>query len=336
MRGSVRALAGFGVLSIAAVRLLACGGEDPAAPPDPFASFDADLPERDLGPDPDADNADTQAPVDPPSFCNGIVFYASLDGTYAPERSGTPATTFGNAQLVSSGKFGGAASFFEDGGAGDGASAYYTNAQEAGVPWYPNAAGTVSLWYRGTVWSDFTGTPVLWRVMAALPPSVNGGGIALVSTGAAGQFGLINVDNGTQTNQILVFPRSAIRPYVNEGDYNHFVSAWSRGDASTPTAVLMVNGGTGKIFDASVDAPSYADAQPDDAGDLLVPYRATRARPWDSDASAFAFRLGGTGASASDGEIDDVVVWNRVLSLSEMEALYAANAPVGTVCNLKK
>ena len=107
--------------------------------------------------------------------------------------------------------------------------------------------------------------------------------------------------------------------------------------AATPTAVMMINGGTGKIYgDAAADAPSYADAQPNEAGDLLVPYRASRARGWDmSDASPLAFRLGGTGSSAAEGEIDDVAVWNRLLSFSEMEALYAAKTSIGETCKLK-
>ena len=81
MRGSLRAVAGIGVLVLATSRLIAaCGGDDDAAPPDPFTN-DADLPERNLGPDPDAqpDEDGSVVVIDPPSFCNGIVFYASLD-----------------------------------------------------------------------------------------------------------------------------------------------------------------------------------------------------------------------------------------------------------------
>ena len=55
----------------------------------------------------------------------------------------------------------------------------------------------------------------------------------------------------------------------------------------------------------------------------------------DFDASPIAFRLGATAQSAPDGEIDDVVVWNRVLSFAEMEDVYKANAPVGDVCKLR-
>jgi hypothetical protein len=334
MRGAVQASAGCALLLVAALRLVACGGDDASSPPDPLSGSDADLPERNVGPDPDPNDDGSTTVVIPPSFCDGIVFYASLDGTYGPELGATPGSAFGNARLVSNGKFGGATSLLEEGGTSDaGAAVHYYTPPDGGVPWYPDKVGTVSLWYRGEALEE-DGAPVLWRVVGAIPPDpVVGGGLALVSFGA--EFGLVAVNNAQQTQTILTFPRTSIRPYVNRADYNHFVSGWQRGDAATPTAVMMINGGTGKVFDASADAPSYADAQPNEAGDLLVPYRASRARGWDIDASPRAFRLGGTGASAAEGDIDDVVVWNRLLSFSEMAALYATTSPVGDVCKLK-
>jgi hypothetical protein len=267
------------------------------------------------------------------------VFYASLDGAYGPDLGSTPGAPWGNAQLVAGGKFGGATSLLDDGGLGDGAAVYYDTPPDGGVPWFSNDVGTVSLWYRGKAFSGLPSppyAPVFWRAMGSIPPGlVLGGGLTFVLVNP-NQFGLVNTPpNGVQ-QYILTFPLASIQPYLSDGEYNHFVTAWQRGDAAPPpTAVMMINGGTGKVFDAAIDAPSYADAQPDDAGDLLVPYRAIRSRPWDSDASALAFRLGGTGNSSSEGEIDDVAVWNRVLSLDEMQAVYTANAPIGEVCKLK-
>jgi hypothetical protein len=337
MRRAVRTFAGSTLVVFVIARLIGCGGDDTDTPPDPFASLDGDLPERNLGPDPDANEGDSSVVVAPPSYCNGVVFYASLDGAYGPERGGTPGQAYGNPQLVGGGKFGGAVALYQDqdGGGDAGAAVYYYAPPEGGVPWYPNDVGTVSLWYRGAALGGGFDTPVLWRVMAALPPEIVGGGLALVALGPQDTFGIFNVPAGNNQANILTFPRSLIRPYVSGGEYNHFVTAWQRGDAAGPTAVMVINGGTGKVFDASVDAPDYTDAQPNDAGELLVPYRAIRNRPWYSDASAANFRLGGTATSASDGEIDDVVVWNRLLSLAEMEALYAAPTPVGVSCQLK-
>ena len=334
MRGALRAVAVGAVVLFGALRLAGCGNDDADAPPDPFANFDGDLPERNLDPDgpndPDAVNV-----VDPPTYCNGIVFYASLDGTYGPERGGTPGTPFGNPMLVAGGKFGGAVASYQDGGGEAGASVYYYAPPDGGVPWYANEVGTVSLWYRGSALDD-DGNPVLWRVMGGLPPSIAGGGLALVALAGSERFGLLDVSASTSIREIVAFPRSLVRPYVSRGEYNHFVSAWQRGDASAgPKAVMLINGGTGKVFDASIDAPDYSDAQPNEAGDLLIPYRAIRNAPWDSDAAAANFRLGGTGTSASEGEIDDVVVWNRVLTLAEMQGIYETNAPIGQACKLK-
>ena len=337
MRGAVRVVAGCALISFGVARLMGCGGDDPAGPPtDPFANPDGDVPDRDLPPEPDAEDPDSNVvAVDPPSFCNGIVFYASLDGTYGPEIGATPGQGFGAAKLVAGGKFTGAAELYEDGGGDAGSTVYYFTAPDGGVAWYPEKVGTVSLWYRGNALTDVGGSPVMWRVTGTLPnEAVLGGGLALVS--APTQFGLIDVNYNQQQQFILTFPRGTIARYVDPVGFNHFVTGWQRGDAAAPTAVMMINGGTGKIYgDAGPDAPSYADAQPNDSGDLLVPYRASRARGWDSDASPRAFRLGGTAASASEGAIDDVVVWNRLLSFSEMEALYASGAPVGATCKLK-
>jgi hypothetical protein len=337
MRGALRALAGCTMVVFGIARLIGCGGDDAAeTPPDPFASLDGDLPERNLGPDPDAEDPDSSVVVvDPPSYCNGIVFYASLDGTYGPERSGTPGQGFGAAKLVSGGKFTGGVELYADGGGEAGSTVYYFTPPDGGVAWYPDKVGTVSLWYRGNALTAVGGSPVMWRVVGSIPPApVIGGGLTMFSLPT--QFGLVSVDNNQQQQTILTFPRSTIQRYVDLNGFNHFVTGWQRGDAATPTAVMMINGGTGKIYgDAGADAPSYADAQPNEAGDLLVPYRASRARGWDVDASPLAFRLGGTGTSASEGVIDDVVVWNRLLSFSEMEALYAAPGPVGQRCNIK-
>ena len=131
------------------------------APPDPFANLDVDAPERNLGPDPDAEDPDSNiVVVDPPSYCNGIVFYASLDGTYGPERSGTPGQGFGAAKLVSGGKFSGGVELYADGGGEAGATVYYFTPPDGGVAWYPDKVGTVSLWYRGNALKAVGGSPV--------------------------------------------------------------------------------------------------------------------------------------------------------------------------------
>src|SRR5688500_2857492 len=180
MRIVVRTLAGCAVVLLGIARLTGCVGDDSNRPPD-FVGLDADLPDRDLGPDPDATEDSSVVVVDPPSYCDGIVFYASLDNTFVPERSGATGLPHGNAKLVASGKFGGSTSLFEDGGQGDGAAVYYYTPPDGGVPWYPDKVGTVSLWYRGAA-LDENGSPVLWRVTGSIPPApVLGGGLTLLN-----------------------------------------------------------------------------------------------------------------------------------------------------------
>src|SRR5688500_5030435 len=157
MRGTLRAVAGGAVVLLGVVRLIGCGNDDADGPPDPFANLDGDLPERRLA-DPDgANDPDAVNVIDPPSYCNGIVFYASLDGTYGPERGGTPGSPYGAPKLIPSGKFGGAVSLFREDGGEAGANVYYYTPPDGGVPWYPNDVGTVALWYRGVALDDDDG-----------------------------------------------------------------------------------------------------------------------------------------------------------------------------------
>src|SRR6185295_6020098 len=122
-----RRLAAAVFVAVATLRAFAaCGGNDGSSVnggDDDAAS----LPERNL------DDPDTGGPSDndgttvttPPAFCDGIVFYASLDKSYAPELGNSPGTPFGNASLVPSGKFAGSATLPLDGSAGDGSAVYW-------------------------------------------------------------------------------------------------------------------------------------------------------------------------------------------------------------------
>ena len=68
-----------------------------------------------------------------------------------------------------------------------------------------------------------------------------------------------------------------------------------------------------------------------------MPYRGYTSAPWDYDASTSALRLSGPQVSSTlQGIVDDVAVWNRVLSLEEMEATYRSGRAIGEVCPLTK
>jgi hypothetical protein len=42
----------------------------------------------------------------------------------------------------------------------------------------------------------------------------------------------------------------------------------------------------------------------------------------------------GAGSNVPDGTLDDLAVWNRVLSFDEAAAIYSAGKAIGDVCGL--
>lgn len=290
------------------------------------------------GPELDAPTgADSEAPASrpPPSYCEGLVFYASLDSSLSPELGHGQPFVYGAAGMTPTGHFGGSIALYQDAGDPDAGANLYFIRQDGGLPVFPDTMGTVSLWYRGRAISDDTpGTPVLWRPVETIAPAPTvGSGLVLAGLAGTNTFGVINTaPNRTET--LLVFSKSSVRPFLRDGDFNHFAVAWRRDVSDVPTVLMAVNGGLGTIYDAGPDAELYVDAMPDDAGDLRVPYRGYTTKPWENDASTNAFRLGGTASSAAEGEIDDVAIWNRVLSFEEMAAIYNANAPIGRTCHV--
>jgi hypothetical protein len=309
---------------VAALRFaLACSGNGDSEVGPPVT-----LPERD-GEDPEGDAPDASTR---PSFCDGLVLYASLDTGFSAELGVSDPLPYGTTTLTPLGRFGGGAELSVDGGGGgDAAAALYYVQRDGGPAVFPEQQGTVSLWFRGNI---NAAVPVLYRPTAnVLPAQVVPAGLALVGFG--GEFGLVNVTPTGGQQNVHVFPKSQVNPFLRTGDFNHYATSWRRGDAGgQPTAAMVLNGGLGEIFDASADAPSYADAMPTDAGALRVPYRGYSSATWNHDASAIALRLGGPGPNAPQGEIDDIAVWDRVLSFDEMADVYRAGAAIKTACGL--
>jgi hypothetical protein len=48
-----------------------------------------------------------------------------------------------------------------------------------------------------------------------------------------------------------------------------------------------------------------------------------------------ALRLGGSSTNSPEGTIDDLVVWNRVLTFEEAQTVYSAGKSIGEICRLK-
>lgn len=308
---------------------VACSGNGDA-PAMPVA--DGPNPEEDGSANLDGSAADV-APL-LPSFCNGIVLYASFDSTLTPELGTTQPVVGGFARLTPAGHFGGGLELRDDAGLLDGGAALYLVRVDGGPPVFPESQGTLSIWYSGI---PTAAMPVLYRPVVALPPApLETAGLALA--GFPPFFGLVHQPPGGGQTNILAFQKTSVRPYLDDVDFNHFVTAWRRGDAGgAPTAMMALNGGLGKIFDAGPDAPDYSDASPTEAGALLVPYRGYASTTWDYDASVspIALRIGGTSVNAPQGIADDLAVWDRVLSFDEMAAMYDAKQPIAAVCHLK-
>lgn len=317
---------GVGAFVLAAARLvLGCtgGGDGPSSAD---ASTDGRAPSStDPSTPPDLDAG--AGPL--PSYCSGIVFYASLD-TVVMDFGSAKLAPHGTAVMTSSGLFGGGVSLRDDAGGDAGASMYLLGL--AGPLAFPDETGTISVWYRGDGLSSTGTTPVLHRRLANGPgEGIVGAGLALVSLG--GRLGLVNTLANGMNDTLLTFPMSEVRPFLRPNAFNHFSTSWRRGDAGgEPTATLVINGGTGAVFqDGGTD---YADASIS-GGNLLVPYRGFTSRLWNNDAGGTSLRLGGTGQSVPQGDFDDLVVHDRVLSFEEVEAMVRANLPMREACRLR-
>jgi hypothetical protein len=281
---------------------------------------------------PDGSTNPDGGPGTPPAFCAGIVFYASLDSFDADKSGGTYPIVQGGVKAEANGKFGPSVVLRND-ALDAGASLYYAR-PDSGAFVFPKTQGSVSLWYKPDQLNPPTGTsPVVYRWVGSLPPApLEATDLLLVAL--SNRFGIVNSTGGT--TDMLTFTYPAIRPYLKRDAFNHYVTAW-RTPGAGPTAYMALNGGTGERFDdAGGAADPYTDAAVNDAGDLLVPYRGYTSKSWTPSAiQAAAFRLGGTGTSAAEGNIDDIAIWDRVLSFDEMAAIYKAGAAIGAVCKLK-
>lgn len=333
----VRASALVAAAAVALLRVVAaCSDDESAGPPPLLDDAGADgpngsstSPSRDGGGSPDA------APL--PSFCDGIVFYASYDegieaeqgGGYArPGRGVIPVADAGIA--LDAGRFGGGAVLEPSGSASS--ILYDQDAGDAAPPAsafaYPLRVGSVAFWFKRTA-------PPPSSYLSFIRPYSSGGPSGAVISVSKGQLGIWrDLSNGP----ILIVRETSMRPFIRGADFDHYAFAWRSvgADAGTPIARLAINGGTGEVlFDAGADASSTPDASPDDAGNISTPYRAQRVGPFVmNELSLTRMRVGGTAATTPGGVIDDLVAWDRLLDFDEMEALYESSkaGSIRSVC----
>jgi hypothetical protein len=266
-----------------------------------------------------------------PSFCDGIILYASFDrGVVAPDVGEVTTEGVGGVAVEDTGgHFGGGVKLVSD--AADAGAAVFYLVPDAGPEILPSAQGSVALWHRSTV--DALQSRVLYRLVANGPaePLVP---TALVFVRLQNRIGLW--ETAPTARAVLAIDETVLAPYLREGGYNHFFTAWrlaEDGGLPGPTAWLAINGGLGLVLrDAGLDG--YAPAVPDDAGNL--PYLSSTNDRWRTGPRPVAFRLGGPAGSATEGSLDDVVVWSRIVSFEEAAAVYAAGRAVGEVCGLAR
>ncbi len=324
-RTKVGAVFGFGVVAVAALgarAFLACGGESGAAlVPDGSSEGSA------VGPADAAsqDGGDLDASTRP-VFCEGLVLYASFDTAAAPEVGEVDVQANGSAAIVGAGKFAGSLEVIREAGA-PAANLFWTR-KDGGATFFPDDTGTLAFWYRGEGFEDGVVAP-FYR--PARDPSLSPPGTVPYLQTTLDGIAALHLPPTGGVQLLLFLQKDAVRPFLNGEGFNQIATTWRTGAGVGPTFEFLVNGGLGTPFDAS--APSYADASRNDAGDLLIPYAASTTRAWARDASTGALRLGGT--ASLEGRMDDLGVWNRVLSRAELAALYQANAPIGEICGLR-
>lgn len=283
-------------------RAAACGTSDderkagpPGADLDGAVGDDASVVDGQL-PDPSEGG-----PTPPPSYCQGIVFYASFDQGIAPEVGEAlvrPVAGVGAA----TGHFGGAVALggIDGGSPADGGAMVYYDTPDGGTSFYPQQEGTIAFWFHQV--ASARPLAALVRPLTSLGTLLPAGPAVAREAPAPG-FGLYE-NLGDQP--IVTMTDRERAPYVRQGDFNHYVTAWRRAvdGGPPPIALIAVNGGTGDVLaDGGADAGTDEDAGTDDAGNVRLPYfkRRVNAR-FPSYGPPRSVRIGGNTTTTPHGQ----------------------------------
>lgn len=309
---------------------VACGGDDDS---EPVATADAEASAEaggEAGPNAGSDGAvlpGDDAGSRMPTFCTGIVLYASFDNSSVPELGAGVTREVGNVGAAT-GQFGSARSFSPD-ASPDGAAVFFDR-EDGGAVIYPQAEGSIAFWFRRRHAKPIES---LVRPLLSAEPAITGG---LVLGTKGGDLVLWRELGGS--DGVVRLTQYAVTPFLRQAGFDHYAEAWrlAADGGNGPLAVLAVNGGVGEVFgDSGVDAAGYLAQTPDDAGNLAVPFRAQTTTQWpEYNGDIASLRLGGPRFTAPDGEFDDFAVWNRVLSFAEIAELYRRTESIGAACKL--
>lgn len=238
-----------------------------------------------------------------PSFCAGILMYARFDGTLVTAQGLAP-----DAPPVTS---------FVPGRFGDGvlltgvnAALYYVEgAPPAGVH-YPKDEGSVAMWLKPTWAWPPTVDRVVWKPVADRTVNTPASGPSIRSRGAAPAFfGSSNNEPGiAAVNEDVGGTGAELAPYWKT-NWNHLAETWSR---SSPTITFTLNGAE---------------------GDPTITRRETDAG-WTAQAPTVQYIRISSNSVPADAAYDDFALWDRSLSLAEVQAMYGANKSLGELCGL--
>ncbi len=319
----------IGPMVVSACALVADLGERTLGDPSAIGTGDASVDKDASKTKNDASKSDADEPDPaPPTFCDGIIVYASFDGKLQGDKGGE--TTFSSGVVSSStqGKFGGALSLVgENSEQSSPGAAHWLLASASGNPW-PEQKGSFAVWFRSAPGASPPVAPVLYRPVATPPEAatLETAGLAFfLRHDGVDEIGLFERSGGApQTDRVLSFNIDDVSSFLQAGQYNHYFAAWDK--TGPPTALFALNGGLGRTFNGT-ETGTFTDGG--------APFRAETTRSWVSEGEPVGVRLGGKGQNSPQGLYDDLVIWNRVVSFAEVAALFSSGKAVGDICQLR-
>jgi hypothetical protein len=255
--------------------------------------------------DTQADTSPRDAPSDTsdsglPTFCSGITFYAPFDGALASKAGESPESP-PTLPFADAGKFGQAVDLT---GGVSFSTLYYPAAFNTTVI-YSAARGTFALWIKPT-WSQPCSSD-----HALIKPKVDrmnlavGGGPQITCGPGTGTLGAV-VNEGDGGTVQAGLPLATVSTVWNAADWNHLVATW---DQALPQLTFDLNGGG-------------------------VGAHAENTNKWvPGEPTVNYVRLGST-STLPQALYDEVVIWDRVLSPTEITAVHALTVALGTACKM--
>ena len=343
MPRSSRHLAALATTALLALRLAACSDDEVAPTDAPGAGAGAGAnaaAEAEAGPSladgeastPPGEGEDAASSGPRPSFCDGMLFYASFDQGFGADVGATLARAGGTA-AIGAGKFGAGLALVTAGGVTgvDGGAIFYDQI-DGGAPIYASTEGSIAFWFRRRAPSGPGASFV--RPLAALANVLAAGPATAQTTNTPGT-GLFEAYAG---KAFVALPDAELQPFLRAADFNHVVTAWRAPvDGGPPGfAQVVVNGGLGEVLtDAGARDAAADDASPDAVGNVRTPYfQRSVVSQWPTYQPLVSLRIGGNSSTTPPGDMDDVAIWDRELTGAEIAALYASPGSIRVACKL--